>query len=99
MVSDDKPGHVGEGLHCAGQVLAGRLVEVEEDRRVVAPSQFLPEGIKHRLALVREAAEDQDDLRGDGVDDVANPFIVEEQIDELGDLKVVDSDVGFVKGA
>ena len=73
-----------------------RPLEVEQHRQVVALAQFLAEGIEDGFALRREAAEDQHHLGGDGVDHVADPLVVEQQVDELGHLEVVDGDLGLV---
>ena len=42
-----------------------------------------------------EAPEQQHALPADGVDDVADLLVVEQQVDELRDLDVVDGDLGF----
>jgi hypothetical protein len=94
QVSDNEPGHIGQGLNRSSEILAGRLVEVEQDREVVALPQFLSQGIEHRLALRREAAEDQHGLGGDGVDGIADLLIVEKQVDKLRDLDAINGDLG-----
>src|SRR5271155_5897950 len=43
-----------------------------------------------------EAAEDEDDLRGDGVDALADARVVEEQIEELRYFEVIDGDGDFI---
>src|SRR3954469_3144680 len=45
----------------------------------------------------REAAQDQDCLADDGVDDRADRLVVEQEMHELRDLDVVGGDVGFAR--
>jgi hypothetical protein len=52
-------------------------------------------GIEDCLTL-SEAAEDQHCFGGSGVDNIADLFVVEQEIDELGDVDVVYGDVGGI---
>jgi hypothetical protein len=63
---------------------------VEHYRQVVAASQFSANGIKDTLPIRSKSAEDHYNLRCDGVDDGPKPFVVQQQIDELGELKTVN---------
>ena len=45
-----------------GDVPARRFVKVEKNREIVALTEFISNGIEDRLALGREAAQDEDDL-------------------------------------
>ena len=53
--------------------------------------------IEHCLMLSREANEDQHPLGSNGVDDVADLLVVEHEVDELGDLNVIDGDLGLAR--
>src|SRR5215217_3863403 len=88
-VGDDEPGHAGKCLHRPGDILANRGIEVEDDRDEIPAAQFLPNGIQYRFTLRSEAAQNEDDLRSDGVNDITDFLIVKQQINELSDLKVV----------
>ena len=87
--------HAGEQRHGLCNVSLRRFVEVEHYRQVVALPQFVPEGIEHLLSLWREAAEDQHYFGSDGMDDVADFLIVQQQVNELRDLNIVDRDLRF----
>ena len=77
--------------------LLSRLLEVEEDGQVATRARRAS-----RMAWStpfrsgREAAEDEHGLGGDGVDDTANLRVGQEQVDELGDCEVIDSNGGLV---
>ena len=58
-------------------------------------AQSVTNGFKHLLALLGEAAKDEDHLASESVDDLAYLLIVEHQVEELGDLQVVHCDRGF----
>ena len=59
-------------------------------------AQFLPHRIEHGLPLRGEAAQDQHCFGGDGVDDLTNLLIVEQQIDELRHFQIVHGDHRFI---
>ena len=48
-------------------------------------------------AISCEATQDQHHLGSDGVDDVADLLVVEQEIDELRDLDVIDGDLGLIR--
>ena len=50
------------------------------------------QGVEDGLALGGEAAQDQHDLGGDGVNDVAELLVVDDQVQELRDLEAVHRD-------
>src|SRR3954453_24139033 len=91
QIGNDEPSHVGEGLDRPGQIFAVRLIEVEQDGQEVTLAQLLAQSVKDRFALWREAAQDQHGLGSNGVNDTANSLIIEEDINELGDLDVINS--------
>jgi hypothetical protein len=72
----------GKVQPCAHE-LAGFRIRIESEQATVEPKQHfaaVEAAQKHHLPLWREATEDQDDLRSDGLDDISNLLIVEEQI-------------------
>jgi hypothetical protein len=73
-----------------------RNVEVEQDWQVVMLAQLLTNSVENCFTVSSEATEDQHRFRCDGVDNVADLLVVEQQIDELRDLDVVDSHLGLV---
>ncbi len=58
----------------------------------VTLTQFLKKGVEDFLTVVRKAPEDKHGLRYDGVDNVADFLVVEQQMDELRDLDVINCD-------
>ncbi|HKM58732.1 MAG TPA: hypothetical protein VJX28_08290 [Chthoniobacterales bacterium] len=55
-------------------------------------SKLLPDGIENGFPLFGKPAQNKHGFGSNRVNDVANFFVVEEQVDELGDLDVVDGD-------
>src|SRR5580700_10509403 len=96
QIGDDETGHAGKRFDGACYVLARGLVEIEHNWREVTIAKFIADGDQHGLTFLGEPAEDENDFRGDRVDDVANLFVVEKQIDKLGDLNVVDGDAWLI---
>src|SRR5215213_7278173 len=70
-------------------------IEIKQDRQVIVFAQLIPESVKDPLSLFCEATEDQDRLLSDGVDDVADLLIVQQQIDELRNFDFVNGDLGL----
>ncbi len=64
--------------HRFREITAGRLLEIEQDRDVVALPEFLADRFENGFTLVGEASEDQHRFLADGVDHVAQLFIVEQ---------------------
>jgi hypothetical protein len=69
----------------------------------MAPSEVSPFCLslplrRHVHHLACEATEDKNRLRCDGVDNVADVLVVVQEIDELGNLDVVDGDLGLGLG-
>ncbi len=87
-----EPGEQSNGL---SEVLRLRLVEVEDDRQVAAPAEFLPQPLQHDNPAFGEPPKQQHALSTDRVDYVADFLVVEEQVDELSYLDVVDGDRGL----
>src|SRR5262249_12513857 len=59
-------------------------------------AQFLLQPLQNLDPTFSEAAQQEHALLSDGIDDIANLLIVQQEIDELRDLNVVDGDGGFV---
>jgi hypothetical protein len=55
-------------------------------------SKLVPNGIKNRFPLFGKAAQDQHRFLPDCVNGIANLFVVKQQVNELGDLDIVDGD-------
>jgi len=75
-VSDHEPGHVCQRRDRLQGGLARRLLKVEHDWQVISVPKILPDGIEDCLTLRRESTENEDHLRRDGVEDVADSLIV-----------------------
>ena len=90
MTNLDSP---ASSLHRLREVLRLRLVEVEDDRQVAALAEFLAQPLQDCDPAFGEPPEQQHALSTDGVDDVADFLVVEQQIDELCDLDVVNGDL------
>ena len=65
------------------------LLEIEQDRQVIPFPKFVSDGVEDGFAFWREAAKDEDHLGSDGVDDVADFLVIQEQVDELCDFEIV----------
>jgi hypothetical protein len=60
-------------------------------------SQLFTQPIQDDFSFGRETTKDQYRFRCNRVDDIANFFVVDEQVDELSNLDVVYRDGGFVR--
>src|SRR4029077_7840019 len=94
-VGDDEAGHAGEQRDCLSNISVFRHVEIEQDWQVIVLSKLLSEVVEDGFTFLRKAAQDQHPFRGNRVNDVANFFVVEQQVDELSNFDVVYSDSGF----
>src|SRR5262245_23917698 len=95
-IGDNEPCHMGEGRDRLSEVTAGRFLEVKQDGQIVSAAQFFSEGIKDRLPLRREATQDQDRFLSNGTNDLTDSRFVQQQINKLGNLKVVYGDNRFI---
>src|SRR5260221_14688696 len=82
--------------HRLGQIPATRFVKVEQNRDVLVCAQGFSECIKDGFALRREATKNEDGFPGNGVDDLTNFRIIQQQIDELGNLEIIDGNGWFL---
>src|SRR6266496_4520917 len=57
------------------------------------------EGIENSFALRCEASKNEDGFPGNGVDDITNFLIVEQQVNELSNFEVINRDHGFIFGS
>jgi hypothetical protein len=74
----------------------GRNIEVEQDRKVIAPAEFLTQRIEHGFALIGEATEDQHPLGGDNFGDLTNFLIIQDEANKLRDLDIIDKNLRLV---
>jgi hypothetical protein len=81
-----------EQPHRLGEVLRLWLVEVEHDGQIAAIAKFLAQSFQHHNPALGEAAEQRHSLVADRVDHSADFLVVKKEVDELGDLKVIDYD-------
>ena len=79
----------GNGLR---QIPARRFIEVKQHWQVVALAKFLSNGIGDSFAFLCETAQDEHHFRCDGVDHVPDLFVVQKQVDELRDFKIINGD-------
>ena len=61
-----------------------------------APRQLLSQPLQDLDAAFSEAAQEEHAFLSDGVDDVADFLVVEQEIDELSDLDVIDGDLELI---
>jgi hypothetical protein len=71
-------------------------LKIEQDWQIASLSQLIADSVEDRFAVLREAAEDQDRFGRDGVDDISDLLVVEQEVDELRDLNVIDGDLRLV---
>ena len=93
MTKRDRPASSPDRL---GEVLRLWLVEVEDHRQEAALAEFLAQPLQDGDPAFGEPPKQQHALLPDGVDDVADFLVVEQEVDELRDLDVVDGDLGLV---
>src|SRR5438128_2167611 len=96
QIDDDEAGQVGKCADCFRQITAGWLVKVKQNRDVSVCAQGFSEGIEDGLALRDEATKNEDSFSGNGIDHVTNFRVVQQQVNELGDLKIIDGDGWFL---
>ncbi len=77
-VGDDEPGHVRQRSHRLREAASSGLLEVKHHGAVAVLPKLPPNRIQHCLALRRESAENQHDLRRDRVDHVADLLVVQQ---------------------
>jgi hypothetical protein len=94
-VRNHEAGQAGEQPNRFREVLRFRFIEGEHHRHPIPITQLLSEPFKNGDPAAREAPQYENPLLPDCVDDVADRLVREEQVDELGDLQVVDGDLGF----
>lgn len=73
------------------------LLEIKHNREIIPSAQFVSKSVKDPFTPRRKAAEDENQFSANRVNDVANLLVVEKQVDELGDLDVVDGDDRLTK--
>jgi hypothetical protein len=81
--------------HRLAEVLGLGLVEVKDHRHEAEVAEFLSQPLQDHHPALSEATQQEHALLSDGVDDVANLLVVEQEIDELRDLDVIDGDLGL----
>ena len=79
-IGDDESGHVGQCGDRPRQVLAGGLVEIKQDRRVIALAKLVSNRVENNFSLRRETAQNQNYFGSDRVDDAADFFVIQKQV-------------------
>src|SRR5208283_5686741 len=79
-----------------GKVFAGRLLEIEQDRQIIALAELVSNRVENHFSLRREAAENEHHFGSDGVNDTADFLVIQKQVDELRHFQIVNLDRGFV---
>src|SRR5262249_15936050 len=99
QVCHDKSGQIGKDLHGLQDWLVSHLVKVEQDRDVTVwvTTRRLSQSIKSWLAILWEAAKNQNDFAGDGIEDRTNLFVLQDQVEELSHLQVVHRDLKLTR--
>ncbi|SRR6266567_5628121 len=98
QIDNDEPGQVCKRADGFGQITASWFLEIKQHGRVVALAQLFSQGIQNRLPLGSESTQNQDNFGSDRVDDLTNFCIVQQQVDELGNLEIINSDRRFTVG-
>ena len=62
---------------------------------MVRLSKLIPDGIENGFSLFGKAAQDQHRFRCDCVDHITDLPVVKDEIDELSNLDIIDSDTSF----
>src|SRR5450755_2785327 len=95
QINDDEAGQVCKRADRFCQVSTARFVKAEQNRDVPVCAKGFSEGIKDSFALGGEAAKNEDGFSGNGVDHVTNFWVVQQQVNELSDLKIVNGNGWF----
>src|SRR5262249_28867405 len=91
--------HTSEGHDRLGEIPLCRFLEVEHHREEPTRAQCGAQRIKDGFALTSKPPENQDALLADGIDDLTNLLVVEQQVDELCNLQIVHRDHRLTLGA
>jgi hypothetical protein len=65
---------------------------------IALQSERLAQPLEDRDSALGEPSEKQHSFFADSVNDITDLLVVKNQIDELGDFDIVNSDLGFVSG-
>src|ERR1017187_4658543 len=57
QIGDDEPGHVGQRGDRPGEVLAGGLLEIEQDRQIIALAELVSNRVENYFSLRRKATQ------------------------------------------
>ena len=92
QIDDDEASQMGQYAYSSRQITTGGFLEIKQDRRVVVLAKLFPESVQHHLPFRCKATENQDHFGRDCVDHLTNFRIVEQQVDELGNLEIINGD-------
>src|SRR5215468_8554498 len=86
---------MGKSAYCFCQIQACGLVKVEQNRYVSVCTKGFSEGVENGFALRGEATKNENGFPGNRVYDITNFWVVQQQVNELCDLKVIDGNGRF----
>src|SRR6266480_5009434 len=57
QIGDDEPGHVRQCGDRAREILAGGLLEIKQDRQIIALAEFIPNRVQNDFSVRRETTQ------------------------------------------
>jgi len=91
-VGNDKTGEMGKCPDGFGEVAATRFLKVEQDGQVSVSTEFVSQCVQHSFPFRGEATKNEHGFLRNGVDDLTDFLVVQEQVDKLSHLEVINSD-------
>src|SRR6516225_2739718 len=89
-VDYDEAGQACQNLNGLRKIAPLWAFKIKNDWQETLIPKCVPQRVKNGFSILRKATEDQHRFRGDRVDHITNLLVVKKQVDELGDLDVVD---------
>ncbi len=83
---------MGKGANGFPHYLGMCWLKIKENRQIVVLAQCFSEGIQDCFPLRSKPPENKDRFSGKRVNDIANFFVVQQQVDELSNFEIVYSD-------
>src|SRR5260370_17278205 len=72
-------------------------LKIKDDGEKIQKTKFLPYCIQDSFAFGRKAPKDEHDLLPNGINDITNFRVVQQQVNKLSDLKVINGNSRFIR--
>src|SRR4051812_13804754 len=91
-VGDDKAGQTSKYVDCLRKVFRFWSFEVEDHWQEAALAEFVPQPLQNGAPVVGEPSQQEHALLPDSVDNLADFWVVEQEMNKLSNLNAVDRD-------